>query len=244
MTATTTTSTHFRVVTPRARRPAARRVQPRELAPPTGRRRRRQASLPRRVARQLTTPAGALLLVSLFSAAGYRAWGAVDDQRLQAQLAEPKTWAALPVALAPHSEARLVTHHANGFVHYRFDVTATQVTDPVAMEKTMRGIDFVIRLLDREGFSVAVLRPSAPLHMTARDGTALFTVSDVIGSSKQSYAAVTGWKVEWEETNQVSSRADFFSATDATLADSDEFVTHAERNEAAHEIGSSPADLN
>jgi hypothetical protein len=117
----------------------------------------------------------------------------MEDRRLEQQLAVTKTWNALDVRLPRPVTTRLETHHANGFLHYTFVVSGADPS-PAALEDTLNRVAFTLRLIDKDGFTVVVLRPPVP----TRGKTGEFRVEDVVGCSKGAYAGITSWAVEWE----------------------------------------------
>jgi len=151
----------------------------------------------RRLARRLSSPLALVLVVGLMAGGGRYISTLLQAQRLEQRLMTPKTWPATTLALRVPVTAELTTSLRGAFLHYRLAVNAGSA-DSGELETTFNLITLTIRLLDKDGFTILVIRPADNLTRDASGGSSAFRVEDVVGCSPQVYASATSWSVEWE----------------------------------------------
>jgi len=136
--------------------------------------------------------------VSLLAAAGAGISSRLEGQRIASALLVPKAWPTTTINLATPVTAMLTTDLGGSFLHYAFTIKSG-AADPDELEKLLGTVNLTIRLLDKDGFTILLVRPSEDLTLDRRaEGGPVFRLKDVVGCSAQIYANATGWSVDWE----------------------------------------------
>src|SRR4051812_8338806 len=90
----------------------------------------------KRLGRRLSSPAAAVIVVSLLAAAGAGISSRIEGQRVARAFLVPKAWPATTINLATPVTATLTTDLGGSFLHYAFTIKSG-VTDPDELEKLL-----------------------------------------------------------------------------------------------------------
>lgn len=165
-------------------------------APPVVRRRLRRRRSRRlalkHVARRLVSPISVVIIVGILAGYSYETWVLFEQQRLERLLSTPRRWSTATVQGPVPAVAALTTSHRGSFLHYEVTV-ASNPSDPTAVEAISR-IDFTIRLSDKDGFTLLVIKPEA-LTLDAGRKEYRLRAEGVIGCSASVYAATANWSI-------------------------------------------------
>jgi hypothetical protein len=136
--------------------------------------------------------------VSLLTAAVAWLASGFEEQRLTRAFMTPKVWPVTSVSLSPPVTAALTTDLGGAFLHYTFAILPGSA-DVNELEKRLAGVNFTIRLLDKDGFTILLTRPGeVPTLYRRPDGRLAFRLEDVVGCSLQIYSQAASWSVDWE----------------------------------------------
>ena len=167
---------------------------------PSRRRRSRHRSF-RHLSRRLASPLGLAMLLCTLAAGGLYIWKLLEERRIEQRLAVVKEWPDTTVDLRPPATAALRTHLDGSFLHYELTITprasgAGQGAMDAAVE-AIEGVNFVVRLVDADGFTVMTIRPIEELTVDRTGSATVLNVKDVVGCSPQLYAAASSWTIQW-----------------------------------------------
>jgi len=174
---------------------SAERVAVPSLMPSRRPRRSRRRSF-RRFTHQLLSPLALTIILCVLAAGGAYTWMLLEERRLERQLAVVKVWPTATVDLRPPAAAALRTYLDDSFLHYDLTVSPS-ASSGQATADAVTGVDFVIRLLDKDGFTVLVIQPIDALTINREGAVPLFNVTDVVGCSPEVYASASSWTIEW-----------------------------------------------
>ena len=127
------------------------------------------------------------------------------SSRLQAQrqiraLMKPQEWPATTMALPIPVTAGLTTDLGGSFLHFRFTIKPG-AAKPSDVERQLAEVNFTLRLLDHDGYTILVIRPTTELVSDRQsDGTVTYHLDDSVGCSPRIYSDAATWSVEWEST--------------------------------------------
>jgi hypothetical protein len=152
----------------------------------------------KRLARRLSSPVAVVIAVSILAAAGATMSSRIAAQRATRALMTPKAWPTTTVELPTPVTAALTTDLGGSFLHYTLTVAAS-ARDAAKIEDQLRALNFTIRLLDKDGFTILLVRPGEDIVSDRRpDGSFVFHIEDVVGCSPKIYGNAARWSVETE----------------------------------------------
>ena len=182
---------------PRPAMSGARTVTPDVLQSLHPRRSSRRRSR-RRLVSRLSSPVAVVIAVSILAAAGAAISSRIEQQRATRALMTPKAWPTTTLALPTPVTAALTTDLGGSFLHYKLTVAAG-ARDAAQIEDQLRALNFTIRLLDKDGFTILLVRPGEDIVRERRpDGSVFFRIEDVVGCSPKIYADAARWSIESE----------------------------------------------
>jgi hypothetical protein len=149
------------------------------------------------------------MILCTVAAGGLYIWKLLEERRLEQRLAVVKEWPDAAVDLRPPATAALRTYLDGSFLHYDLTVTPSAPGGAQAAADAVSGVDFVVRLLDDDGFTVLTIQPIEDLTIDRAGAVPVFNVSDVVGCSPQVYASASSWTIQWagrEPTSDASAR--------------------------------------
>jgi hypothetical protein len=139
-----------------------------------------------------------VIAVSLLAAAGAGISSRIEQQRITRALMTPRAWASATIALPTPVTAALTTDLGGSFLHYKLIVTPAK-GDAAKVEDQLRTSNFTIRLLDKDGFTILLVRLGEDIVRDRRPyGSVVFRIEDVVGCSPNIYAEATRWTIEQE----------------------------------------------
>jgi hypothetical protein len=139
-----------------------------------------------------------VIAVSLLAAVGAGISSRIEEQRLTQTFMTPKAWPTTAMNLPTPVTAALTTHLGGAFLHYKLTVKPGSA-DLNEIEKQVGASNFTIRLLDKDGFTILLVRPGEDLALDRHaEGGPVFHLEDVVGCSAQIYASAESWSISWE----------------------------------------------
>jgi hypothetical protein len=137
------------------------------------------------------------MILCTLAAGGLYIWKLLEERRLEQRLAIVKVWPDATVDLRPPATAALRTYLDGSFLHYDLTITPSATADGQAAVDAVDGVNFVVRLLDDDGFTVLAIQPIDGLALDRQGAVPVFNVNDVIGCSPQVYASASSWTIQW-----------------------------------------------
>ena len=128
---------------------------------------------------------------------------------MEQRLAMVKVWPDATVDLRPPATAALRTYLDGSFLHYDLTITPSASGGTEAAADAVDNANFVVRLLDKDGFTVLTIQPIDGLTIDRGGAAPVFNVNDVVGCSSQVYASASSWTIQWagrEFTSDASAR--------------------------------------
>lgn len=116
---------------------------------------------------------------------------------MEQRLAVVKEWPEATVDLRPPAVAALKTYLDGSFLHYDLTITPSASSGGQAGADAIDGVNFVVRLLDDDGFTVLTIQPIDGLSLDRDGAVPSFNVNDVVGCSPQVYASASNWTIQW-----------------------------------------------